>query len=129
MRVNLAAQVLSKAVGNVLNNFGPEEPAGTGKFCLMMDKFFDCLYVRNTKDHITKRKPFLKPYDSIDSVRFVWLDEFLNYFKLWKVCVKILQTANCMINYLFRIFNYSKKRSDSVKKECPANFLPFCRDF
>ena len=43
--------------------------------------------------------------------------------------VKILQTANCMINYLFRIFNYSKKRFDSLKKECPANFLPFCRDF
>ena len=42
MRVNLAAQVLSKTVGNVLNNFDPEEAAGTGKFCLMMDKFFDC---------------------------------------------------------------------------------------
>ena len=26
-------------------------------------------------------------------------------------------------------FNYSKKRFDSLKKECPANFLPFYRDF
>ena len=40
MMVNLAAQVLSETVGNVLNNFGPEETAGTGKFFLMMDKFF-----------------------------------------------------------------------------------------
>ena len=44
-------------------------------------------------------------------------------------CVKILQTANFMVNYLFRIFNYSKKRFDSLKKECPANFPPFYRDF
>ena len=78
MRVNLATKVLSEKVGNVLNNFGSEEAAGTGTFCLMMDKFFDCLNVRNTKEHITKRKPFLKPYESIDDVRFVWLDEFLN---------------------------------------------------
>ena len=48
----------------------------------------------------------------------------------WKAFnVKILQTANCMINYLFRIFNYRKKRFDSLKKEYPANFLPFYRDF
>ena len=84
MRVNLAGQVLSETVGNVLNNFGPEEAAGTGKFCLMMDKFFDCLNVRNTKEHITKQKCFLNPYESIDDVRFAWLDELLNYFKLWK---------------------------------------------
>ena len=38
--VNLAAQVLSETVGNILNNFGPEETAGTGTFCLMMNKFF-----------------------------------------------------------------------------------------
>ena len=29
MRVNLAAQVLSETVDNVLNNFGPEEAEGT----------------------------------------------------------------------------------------------------
>ena len=37
MRVNLVAQVISKTVGNVLNNFGSEEAAGNEKFCLMMD--------------------------------------------------------------------------------------------
>ena len=58
MRINLAAQVLSEKVGNVLNNFGPEETARTGKCCLMMDKFFDYLSVRNTKEHITKGRPF-----------------------------------------------------------------------
>ena len=59
MRINLAAQVLSENVGNALNSFGPEEAEGTGKFCIMMDKFFDCLNVRNTKENIIKRKPFL----------------------------------------------------------------------
>ena len=39
MRVRLAAQVLSDTVGNVLNEFGPPEAAGTAQFCLMMDKF------------------------------------------------------------------------------------------
>lgn len=52
MRVRLAAQVLSETVGNVLNEFGPEETAGTAKFCLMMDKFFDCLNVRNRTEHV-----------------------------------------------------------------------------
>ena len=42
IKVNLAARVLSETVGNVINDFGPEEAAGTGKFCLMIDKFFDC---------------------------------------------------------------------------------------
>ena len=71
MMVNLAAQVLSETVGNVLNNFGPEETAGTGTFCLMMNKFF-----------IMKGEPFLKPYESTGDVRFVWLDELSNYLKL-----------------------------------------------
>ena len=45
MRVNLAAQVLSETVGNVLNSLGPQEAEKTGQFCIMMDKFFDCLNV------------------------------------------------------------------------------------
>ena len=56
MRVNLKAQILNEKFGNVLNSFGPEEAAGTIKFCLMMGEFFDCFYVRNTKEHITKWK-------------------------------------------------------------------------
>ena len=34
MRVNLAAQVLSDTVGNVLNQFGPPETTETANFCL-----------------------------------------------------------------------------------------------
>ena len=104
MRVNLAGQVLSETVGNVLNNFGPEEAAGTGKFCLMMDKFFDCLNVRNTKEHITKRKCFLKPYESIDDVKFAWLDELLNYFKLWKDSIEERNDTNYSDNAKSKMF-------------------------
>ena len=60
MRLNLAAQVLSEAVCNMLNSFGPEETAGTGKFCIMVDKLLDCLNVQNTIEHIAKRRLFLK---------------------------------------------------------------------
>ena len=104
MRVNIAAQVLSETVGNVLNNFCPEEAAGTGKFCLMMDKFFDCLNVRKAKEHITKRKPFLKPYESIDDVRFVWVNEFLNYFKLWIDSIEERNDANFSDNAKSKMF-------------------------
>ena len=104
MRVNFAAQVLSVTAGNVLNNFCPEEAAGNGKFCLMMHELFDCLNVKNTKEHITKRKPFLKPYEPIDDVRFVWLDEFLNYFKLWKDSIEERNDANYSDNAKSKIF-------------------------
>ena len=84
MRVKLADQVLSDTVGNVLAQFGPPEAAGTANFCLIMDKFLDCLNVRNTVEHELKRKSFPKPYDSVNDERFAWLDHFLEYFRLWK---------------------------------------------
>ena len=84
MRVRLAAQILSETVGKVLNEFGPADAAGTAEFCLMMDKFFDCLNVSNKNAWREKRKEFLKPYESVDDVRFEWLDSFLNYFQRWK---------------------------------------------
>ena len=58
MGVNLAAQVLIGTVSNILNRFGPEEAEGTGQFCIMMSKFFDCLNVQNTKEHTIKRNHF-----------------------------------------------------------------------
>ena len=70
MRLSLPAQVLSETVGNVLNSFGPEETADTVNFLIIVDKMFDCLNVRNTTEHITKRKPLLKPYFSIDYSKF-----------------------------------------------------------
>ena len=85
MRVNLAAQVLSATVAAVLKNYGPPEAAGTAKYCEMVDKFFDCLNVRNTKEYECKRKPFLAPYTDADDERFTWLEsEFLPYLSSWK---------------------------------------------
>ena len=104
MRVNLAAQVLSEAVGNVLNNFGPEEAEGTGQLCIIMDNFFDCLNVQNTKEHIIKRKLFLKPYESVDDIRFAWLDEFLQYFRSWKESTEARNDANYTENAKSKMF-------------------------
>ena len=85
MNVPLAAQVLSDSVGNVLLSFFSPDSHSAAKFCLMMDKFFDCMNVRNTSEHLLKAKPFLKPYKSTDDKRFNWLDQFLEYWRLWKV--------------------------------------------
>lgn len=84
MRVYLATQILSESVGQVLNTFGPPEAKGTAEFCLKFDSFFDCLNVRNTKEHVLKKKPFLRPYNRVDDPRFEWLDNFLNYLQSWK---------------------------------------------
>ena len=84
MRVRLAAQVLSETVGSDINSFGHVDAVGTSTFCLMMDRFFDCLNVKNTMEYKVKQKPFLKPYTSVDDVRFAWLDHFLDYFEQWK---------------------------------------------
>ena len=69
-RVRLAAQVLSESVGSVLNSFGPADAVGTAKCCLMMDNLFVCLNVKNTMEYKVKQNPFLKPYTSVDDVRF-----------------------------------------------------------
>ena len=51
----------------------------------MLDKFFDCLNVKNTVAASTKCKPFLKPYNSLNDERFAWLiNNFLQYFEDWK---------------------------------------------
>ena len=61
------------------------ETTGTAKYCEMFDTFFDCLNVCNTTECITKQKPFLSPYTSVDDERFEWLmSTFLPYFTNWK---------------------------------------------
>ena len=67
---------------------GAPEAAGTAQFCLMMDNFFVCLNVSNRKEWQEKQKDFLKPYKSVDAVRFEWLDSFLFYFEQWKESIK-----------------------------------------
>ena len=104
MKVNLAVQVLRETVGNVLNSFDSEETAGTATFCIMLDKFFDCLNVRNTTEHITERKPLLKPYCSIDDATFEWLDEYIQYFKLWKESIEESNDTNYTENARSRMF-------------------------
>ena len=98
MSVRLAAQVSSETVCNVLNQFRPPEAAGIAEFCLMMDTFFDCFNVRNTKEHELKRKPNLRPYESTDDIRFEWLDTFLQYFNRWKDSIEARNGANYTAN-------------------------------
>ena len=54
MNVRLAAQVLRETVGKVLLVTGSAEVAATANLCLVMDKCFDCLNVRNTEEHKIK---------------------------------------------------------------------------
>ena len=87
--VRLAAQVLSPSVSIALKSFGPPEAIVTAKYCQMFDKFFVCFNVCYTKEYITKQKPFLKSYTSVDVERFQWLMEtFLPYFTDWKNSIK-----------------------------------------
>lgn len=85
MNVRLAVQVLSSSVADVLSEFGPPDAIETSQLCRLMDKFFDCMNVRNTKEHILKLKPSLKPFTSVNDERFIWLEDvFLDYFFKWK---------------------------------------------
>ena len=47
---------------HVLNPFGLEEAPGEAKFYIILDMFFNCLNLRNTTEHTTKRKLLLKPH-------------------------------------------------------------------
>ena len=69
-------QVLSESVSKPLTLSGGDEAEETAHFILMMDKFFDCLNVRNFTHGIHAAKPFQKPYWSAE-------DEQL------KVCIRI----------------------------------------
>lgn len=89
MRVSLAAQVLSSSVASVMREFSPPDTAATSELCQMMDYFFDCLNVRSPYEHERKRKPYLKPYTSVQDERFIWLQsDFLGYLRDWLQSVK-----------------------------------------
>ena len=81
----MAAQVLSNTVANILRLYYPQDTQGTSELCEKVDKFFDCLNVRNQMEGIKKRKPFLEPYRSVNDPRFEWLENsFLRYLSDWK---------------------------------------------
>ena len=85
MTVKYAVQVLSNTMSVALEKFSPNEAKETANYCSLLDKFFDCLNVRNLDEHIKKRKPFLKPYTDLNDERFTWLtDIFIKYFNDWK---------------------------------------------
>ena len=104
MKVKLAVQVLSCTVANILLKFGPPEASETAKFCLLMDSFFDCTNVRNTSEWEQKRKPFLKPYESVTDERFDWLENvFLKYFLDWKSSIEN-RAGNFTVNAQSKMF-------------------------
>ena len=108
IRVTLAAQVISETVGDVSNIFGPDEAEETDQFCIMMDKYFDCLNVRNIRQHIIKRKSFLKPYESVDDVRFVLNHEMLLIIQK-KLNLKCLSHGKIM--RVYKLLFYPSKKS------------------
>ena len=63
------SQVLSESVSKGLQLIGGQEAAGTAKFFEMMDKFFDCMNVRNYTQGIHKRKRFQMPYTTSKDMR------------------------------------------------------------
>jgi len=88
MRVKLAAQVLSRQVGLVMQQFGTPEAQETAKFLLLMDRFFDYLNSRNRHEADHTRKPDLLPYTSVDDERLAFLrDDFLCYIENWRMSV------------------------------------------
>eukprot|EP00794_Sanderia_malayensis_P001641 gene1641-1822_t len=89
MRVNLAAQVLSKTTSLILKNYGSKDAVGTAVYCEMFDTFYDCFNVRSQLEHIKKIKPFLAPYTSPDDPRFEWLENcMLGYLHSWKESIE-----------------------------------------
>ena len=51
MNVELAAQVLSSSVSNVLSNYASLDAAKNEKFCLLMVVLFDAVNIRDVTSH------------------------------------------------------------------------------
>ncbi|KAI8771576.1 Transposable element P transposase [Biomphalaria glabrata] len=88
MNVQLAAQVLSKTVGSVMQAYGSKDSQETAKFILLMDRFFDCMNTRSLSEAHSVNKPDLLPYTNCDDPRFEFLNnEFVKYLNDWKSSV------------------------------------------
>ncbi|XP_070193287.1 uncharacterized protein [Littorina saxatilis] len=85
MKVNLAAQVLSKTVADSLEqNYGPDVKE-TVTFIRHMNRYYDCLNVRNLKESAQKRNPDLREYRTLDDERLQYLTGgFLEYLQEWE---------------------------------------------
>ena len=95
MKVNLAVQTLSATNALVLKSkFGPAYH-GTAEFCSMMDKFFDIMNVRDSIEHVHKRKINLQPFKSPEDERLTWLREkFLKYLDDWQKSISVRKGFN-----------------------------------
>ena len=62
-------QVLSASISNAFVWTKNPEYEEMAKFCLMFDKFFDCMNTRRAKEGKEKRKPDLDPYRSDKDIR------------------------------------------------------------
>ena len=71
MNVELAVQVLSSTMGNILLEFGPSDAAETAKLCTFLYQFVVCTNVQNTQEYVHKRKHSLKPYEPVDDERLM----------------------------------------------------------
>ena len=89
MNVRLAAQVLSSTVACALEAKYGEFVSETVGFIRVLNKFFDVMNTQSLDEWKAKRNVDLKPFESVDDVRLVWLQtEFLNYFETWKLMVQ-----------------------------------------
>ncbi len=88
MKVRFAVQVLSRTVSTCLLECADPSVVGTAMFCQMINDFFDCTNVRATSEHERKRNERIKPYQSTNDDRLVWMKEtFLKYFEDWKASI------------------------------------------
>lgn len=88
MRVNLAAQVMSASVANLMMVDSPPECSETATYILLVNKFFDCMNCRSRREGHFKRNDNLLPYENTTDPRFdMLLNEFLPYFHNWKTSI------------------------------------------
>ena len=89
MKVNLAAQIFSRRVGLHLMSVYGDEVRETVNFINHMNRFFDCLNVRNLYEGRDSGNRDLDAYTDANDPRLQYLEEtFLAYFEDWKESVK-----------------------------------------
>ena len=89
MNVRLTTQVLSESVGKHLYTYHGPECHGTADLCMMMDKCFDLLNIKNDIEHTISIKEFLTPFTSPNAKKFKWLiNDFLSYFEIWQESIE-----------------------------------------
>ena len=82
MNVRLAAQVLSSTVSKILCEYYDSSTHETANYCLLMNKFFDIMNIRNQLECTKKRNEFLKPIKEVNDTRVIWLKDV--FFIDWK---------------------------------------------